>query len=196
MNKYAIHSIQSSPAESSKILADIKHSTGFVPHVYGLLANSPNALTAIDELNTSFVQSSFTAQEREIIALATSVENRCAYCVAGHTAFGLAEGINPSTVTAVRQAKRAPDERLETLRHFTSKLVRTRGAVTDVDIADFAKQGFMPDEVFELLIGVAAKVMTNFASKLAAIPLDEAFAPYAWSADTITDTNNIPIKIT
>lgn len=187
MQDHIIHTHLNAPVDCREILADIEGAAGFIPNVYGLLTNAPKALAAVAALNRAFEQSSFSAQEREIIALVTSVENRCTYCVAGHTAFALHQGVDPKIVAAIRDSRVAPEPKLEALRHFTATLVRTRGDVESADVEDFFEAGFDSNHVFEVLIGIAAKVMTNFASKLAAIPLDEAFAPHAWSADATVE---------
>lgn len=180
MHDFHIHTCLSAPVASREILADIESVAGFIPNVYGLLANAPQAIAAVTALNRAFDQSAFSAQEREIIALTTSLENQCAYCVAGHTAFALQQGVAPKTVAAIRECRTTPEPRHEALRNFTATLVRTRGVVESADIENFFEAGFDTHHVFELLIGIAAKCMTNFASKLAAIPLDKAFALHAW----------------
>lgn len=195
MTVFDIQTPTSAPRDSREILGDIEDMAGFVPNVFGLIANSPNALAGIHAMNAIFRQSSFSDQEQEVIALATSVENACGYCVAGHTTFALAVGIDPSVVADMRRNEKTSNTRLEALRHFVASLVSERGAVTRQEIAKFIASGFTVSQVFELLIGIAAKTVTNFASKMARIPLDEAFAANEWQAEIDREDAPTPIAI-
>jgi uncharacterized peroxidase-related enzyme len=191
MSGFKIHDVSTAPEDSRAILETLQGKVGFVPNVFGLIANSPVALDALVAVNACFEATSFTPAEREIISLATSVENQCRYCVAGHSTFAVALGVSPVEVEAIRSGKAAEDQRLEALRHFTSLLLQKKGEVSTKDIEAFLGAGFEEAHIFELLIGIIAKVMTNFASKLARIPVDDAFADHAWvpTTDMITDKN-------
>lgn len=180
MFEFQIHDAASSPTQSRAILEAIQDKTGFIPNVFGLIAMAPVALDALVAVNSCFYKSSFTPSECEVIALATSVENRCNYCVAGHSTFALRHGVSPGDVDAIRAGRTAGDERLEALRLFTTVLLRKKGAVSETDIEAFLNAGFKRSQIFELLIGVVAKVMTNFASKLGRIPVDDQFASQLW----------------
>ncbi len=192
MTTFDIQTRKSASRGAREILAEIEDTAGFIPNVFGLIANSPNALAAAHAMNTFFRKSSFTEQEQEVIALATSVQNQCAYCVAGHTTFALAVGIAPSVVADVRRNTATTDRSTEALRHFVSCVVRERGAVSRQELASFIAGGFTLSQVFELLIGVATKTVTNFASKIAGIPVDEAFAAHVWSAEVDSAEGYLP----
>jgi len=191
MSGFKIHDASTAPADSRDILITLREKAGFVPNVFGLIANAPVALAALAAVNNGFEETSFTPAEREIISLATSVENQCRYCVAGHSTFAVALGVSPVEVEAIRSGKAAEDQRLEALRHFTSLLLQKKGEVSMRDIDAFLGAGFEEAHIFELLIGIIAKVMTNFASKLARIPVDDEFADHAWvpTTDMIKDKN-------
>jgi uncharacterized peroxidase-related enzyme len=188
MTSYRIHTPENAPIGSRDILAEIEGMAGFVPNVFGLIANSPNALAALHAMNGFFKGSSFTPQEQEIIALATSVENRCSYCVAGHTTFAHALCVDPSVIEDVREARETTDNKAESLRLFVTRVVREKGAVSKQEVASFVAQGYTESQIFELLIGVATKMVTNFASKLANIPIDAAFAENAWAPEVGGET--------
>ncbi len=191
MSGFKIHDVSTAPAGSRDILETLQSKIGFVPNVFGLIANSPVALDALVAVNACFEATSFTPAEREVISLATSVENQCRYCVAGHSTFAIEYGVSPVVVEAIRSGRAAGDKRLEALRRFTSTLLQKRGEVGARDIEAFLGAGFTEAQIFELLIGVIAKVMTNFTSKMAQIPVDDAFAGHSWVPTTnmITDRN-------
>ena len=168
------------PPESREILDSVEQDFGFIPNIYRALAATPAALDALAALNTGFARSGFTPAEREIAALTTSVFNRCAYCVAAHSGLALAEGVDPRVIEAVRCGGVAPDTRLEALHRMTLAVLESRGELEPAQVRAFLNAGFQAPQIMELLIGIAAKVMTNFASKIAHLPLDDAFADQAW----------------
>ena len=181
MPGFKIETNATAPAASRDILDTIKAGIGFVPNVYGVFAGAPNALNALAAINACFDAASFTPGEREIIALTTSVYNQCPYCVAGHSTFALAHGVDPETVEAVRAGDFSNDPRLQVIGQLTLSILEKKGAVGPSEIRPFLNAGFQPGQILELLIGIAGKTMTNFASKIARIPLDDAFAAQAWT---------------
>ena len=98
MTGFKIETAITAPAEARDILRAVEAGVGFVPNVYGVFAGAPEALKALAAINASFDATSFTPAEREIIALTTSVYNQCPYCVAGHSTFALAHGVDPDPV--------------------------------------------------------------------------------------------------
>ena len=69
---------------------------------------------------------------------------------------------------------------------MTLSILEKKGALGPSEIRPFLNAGFQPAQILELLIGIAGKTMTNFASKTARIPLDDAFAAQAWSPTKTT----------
>tara|TARA_R110002094_G_scaffold10818_4_gene20795 strand:+ start:846 stop:1421 length:576 start_codon:yes stop_codon:yes gene_type:complete len=190
MTGFKIETSTTAPARSRDILDAIAAGLGFVPNVYGLFAGAPNAINALAGINTCFDATSFAPGEREIIALTTSVYNQCPYCVAGHSTFALAHGVDADTVEAVRSGDLSKDPRLQVIGQMTLSILEKKGALGPSDIRSFLNAGFQSEQILELLIGIAGKTMTNFASKIARIPLDDAFAAQAWSpATTLTPTS-------
>jgi AhpD family alkylhydroperoxidase len=139
-------------------------------------------LTAFAALNDQFAKTSFSPAERELIELTVSTENRCSYCVAGHSAFAAMQDVDEEIVRAAREGKPIPDRKLESLRRFTLALVRNRGMVTDSQVDRFLSAGYTQRQLLEVILGVCVKVMSNLANNAIGIPLDEAFAPYVWQA--------------
>lgn len=184
MADFRIHDVSTAPERSREILDAILDGKGFIPNVFGLIAEAPVVLEGIAAVNMCFDKTSFTPAEREVIALATSVENQCGYCVAGHSTFALKHGVSPADVAQIRSGARADDPRLEALRAFTTSLVRKKGLVSEADIEVFLLAGFKEAQILELLLGIIAKVMTNFASKLAHVPVDTEFAEHKWEPET------------
>lgn len=189
MTEFA-NSATTAPEARQSPLDAINAAVGFVPNVYGTFASVPAALKGLVSLNAAFEETSFSAAEREIIALTTSVYNRCPYCVAGHSTFALQHGVDSETVNAIRTGSFGLDPREHALGRTTLTILQRKGLLSAVDTATFLNAGYSSAQLLELLLGIAAKTMTNFASKIAKIPLDEAFLDQAWTPlDEKADSN-------
>jgi AhpD family alkylhydroperoxidase len=90
-----------------EIFDDIKRTKGidFVPNLWRTLATSPLLLELVwTQLKTLMHpeatgrQSRLDARTREIIALAVSATNGCAYCVNSHTAALRKQGVDTETL--------------------------------------------------------------------------------------------------
>lgn len=180
MQTFTIHTVQSAAASAASILQDTQNTLGFVPNLFGVLAESTPALQAFAALNTLFAESTFSAAERELIQLTVSTQNRCGYCVAGHTAFAAMQGVDEALVQASRNGTPVADRRLETLRRFTQSLVQQRGGVSETEIGWFLDAGYTRRQLLELILGVCVKTFSNLANNAIGIPLDDAFQPHEW----------------
>ncbi len=186
MTGFRIETAATAPEASREILGAIKEGLGFVPNVHGVFAAAPAALTGLTSLNAAFEETSFSPAECEIIALTTSVFKQCPYCVAGHSTFALQHGVDAVTIDAVRAGGVSDEPRLQALGQITLCILEKKGAIGAADIRPFLNAGFNAPQILELLVGVAGKTMTNFASKIARVPLDDAFAAQVWSPTKTT----------
>jgi len=167
------------------MLFAIQGMLGFVPNVFAVIAESAPALGAFVELNNRLSASSFDATEREIIQLATSAENRCTYCVAGHTAFAHMQDVSSDVVNAVRNDEPIADPRLEALNQFVRSLVRSGGMVPQSELDEFLDAGYTKAQVLEVILGICVKTFSNLANNVIGIPLDDEFKPFAWQSEPV-----------
>lgn len=73
-----------------------------MPNLYAGLANAPAALEAYIALSGFFDKTSLSAIERQLVLLATSVDNGCEFCVAAHSMIAKKMvGVPESVVAAV-----------------------------------------------------------------------------------------------
>ena len=78
---------------------------------------------------------------------------------------------------------------LEALRRFTETVVRTRGNIIPDDLDAFLEAGWEPAQVLEVVLGVAAKVMSNYTNSIAGTPLDDAVQSDQWTKPVIKPGN-------
>ena len=184
MSRFKIHTEESAAPAAGEALRSVKEAVGFVPNVFAIIAESVPALQAFVDLNTQLAQSSLSATERELIQIATSVENQCSYCVAGHTAFAAMQDVSPEVVEAVRSGLPIPDARLEALHRFTRLMVQQQGPIPEAEIEALFAAGYSPEQLLEVILGICVKTFSNLANSAIGIPLDNEFSSYAWEPNT------------
>ena len=182
MDNFPIHDTESATPEAAKVLAGVEAQLGFIPNVFGVLANSTPALAAFADLNGHFGASSLTDIERETVQIAASVERSSEYCVAGHSHFARDQQADETVVESLRSAGPVNDARLEALANFTRALVRSNGRVGPEDLEQFRAAGYDSAQALEVILGICVKTLSNLATNTFGIPLDEAFASSAWQA--------------
>lgn len=183
MEHFTIHNLQSAAPKARPILEGLAKMVGFVPNVFAVMGGTAPALSGFVEVTKQFSASLLTATEREIVHIATSVENGCGYCVAGHTAFAKAQKVNDAVIEAVRTRGAIADPKLAALHDFTRAMVAKRGHVTQKELERFRAAGYTEEQVFEVIIGISEKTISNLTSVSLNLPLDEAFRPFAWEPE-------------
>lgn len=182
MSIFSIHTAETAPEASRPFLENSRKHFGFAPNILGALAESPVALKGYLSLSGLFAGSSFTATERQIVLIAASAKNGCAYCVAAHSTMAAGEKVPEDVITALRDGEPIADARLEALRRFAEILVDKRGWASDGEVQDFIAAGYNREQVIEVVLGITQKTLSNYVNHLADTPLDDAFAPREWAA--------------
>lgn len=181
MTQFTTHTIQSAPAAAKPLLEAAKAKLGFIPNLYGNLAEAPAALQAYLDLSGHFDKTSFTPVERQVVLIAISTENNCEFCVAAHSLIARKiVRVPDAVIDALRQLKPLPDARLNTLALFTRAVVRDRGFVAQDVLAAFLKAGFTQSQVIEVVLGVAMKTLSNYVNHLTGTKTNPEFAAEAW----------------
>jgi uncharacterized peroxidase-related enzyme len=183
MSRYPFHSAESAPEAAAPILEKAKASLGFVPNLYAGLANAPAALEAYIALSGFFNKTSLTPIERQVVLLATSVENGCEFCVAAHSMIAKKMvGVPEAVVAALRQGRDPEDAKLAALTALTRAIVQERGWVADHPaLQRFLAAGYGQEQALEVVLGVTQMTLSNYANHLLDTPLNPAFESERWS---------------
>lgn len=182
MSEFPIHSIDSSPVDARELLERVQQKYGFVPNFLGELAAAPAALKTYLALGDLLGETGLTPIEQQLVLGTVSVANGCHYCVAAHSAGLKRAGLPPDQIEAVREDRSLASPKLEALRTLTMAIVRQRGWISQPDLQQFMDAGYRREQVFDVLVGVAMKTLSNYANHIAATPLDEKFERFAWTA--------------
>jgi len=178
----ALHDETTAPESSKPTLAAVHQANGFIPNLFRALANSSSSLSGFAALLEANDGGTLSPAERQIVQIVASIENQGTYCVAGHSTFAENIGMPLETITALREGRQLADKRYQGLADFTRALVRNRGHVTDDDKAALEAAGFGAEQIFEIIVGVALKTITNYVDSVFDLPLDVQFQGHAWAS--------------
>lgn len=187
MSQFRFYSVENAPAASRPLLEKVAGRLGFVPGMLAGMAESPAALEGYLTVAGIFERSSLSPVEQQVVMLATSVENGCEFCVGAHSfiARNMVK-VDSAEVDALRRGGKLTDQRLDALAAFTRQVVRGRGWVDDAQLQCFLDAGFSRAQVLDVILGVAAKTLSNYANHLLQTPLDVAFEKERWSAPAVS----------
>lgn len=180
INNFNIYLSDTAPIVSQAFLESFQENLGFIPNIFSVTAESSLALKSLVNLNNAFSTSQFLPHEQQIILLATSTENECIYCVAGHTKFSEQLNMDPAIVAAMRNKQALSDTKLNALSTMVRQLVIHRGRISEQVMDDFLQAGYSKEQFFELVLGICVKVFTNYVSNALSVPVDKEFEAYSW----------------
>lgn len=181
---FTAHTTETAPAGSAEVLEGVQAKMGFVPNLFAHLAESPTATKAYAQLSELLGQSSLSPQQLQIVLLATSVENRCHFCVAAHTAGGTKAGVARETLDAIRSKDTPDDPEDAALVQFTRRIVRERGWVPETDVKAFVDAGFSEAQVLDVITAVALKTLSNYSNHITNPALNAELEGFAWNPES------------
>lgn len=178
--KFPIHTPETAPLGSRTALAEINKRYGFIPNLAGVFAQSPGAMNAMLGLLAAYdsPELKLSPIERQLVLLTTSVANRCSYCTAAHSMLLDKLGLARSDIDHIQQSEPVSDKKLESLRRFVLAVVSSQGWPGEKELALFSGAGYGEAEVLEVLLGIAAKTLTNYTNHIAQPPTNEQFSAY------------------
>lgn len=173
------------PEASREVLGQVAKKFGFIPNMLGNMAHAPALLKSYLSVSALFDETSLTPTERQVVLLAASARNNCAYCVGAHTVIASMQKVPTDVVEAIRTRQPIANAKLEALRRFVEETVETRGWPSEETKRMFFGSGYSEAQAFEVIVGIGLKTMSNYMNHLAATELDEQFASGAWSAAAV-----------
>ena len=172
------HTLDSAPAGSRPVLAAMAKQ-GHVPVAVARLAASPQLLNGFLKASGLFESTDLDPVAREVVVLTIATRNRCHICVAMHTERLEALGASPDLISALRDQRPLPDERLAALQEFVLDVVATAGAVSAESLEAFLGHGYTAENALEVVLGIGAYTMSTLANRMTRAPLDYQLAAIA-----------------
>jgi AhpD family alkylhydroperoxidase len=184
MTQFTLYSVETAPEGSHDKLAEVTKAWGFTPKLHAMLAESPVALKAYDQLFGLVAESTLTTVEQQVAYQAINVFHGCEYCTAGHTYLSRNVGVPEDAIQALRNETPIADARLQALRIFAETVVRERGFASDAAIDAFINAGFTRANVLEVVTIIATKTISNYTNHLTKTPKEDFMADpsLGWTA--------------
>ena len=180
MSDYQLYDENTAPQQSRQTLQQVKGKYGFVPNLMAIMAESPSLLKAYATISQIFEETSFSDTEKQLVLLAVSHVNACDYCMAAHSTVAQMKQVPADIIAALRDGQPLADKKLEALRQFVLTVVKNRGHANEAEINAFLDAGYSRAQIFDVLVGVGMKTLSNYTNHLTNIPIDAAFQPQAW----------------
>jgi len=180
----ALLTIDSTTGKAKTLLEAAKQKLGFIPNMYGAMANELALFEAYARCYDAFrTEAGFTPVEQEVLFLVVSRENGCDYCMAAHSF--IADGMSkvPTEITdAIRDGRPIKDAKIAALATFAAKMVSSRGRPTDADVAAFKTAGYTEKSILGIILAISVKTLSNYTNHVFHTPVDGAFAGRIWKA--------------
>lgn len=166
MTSFTAYTLETALPEAKSILQSVQNTYNFIPNLFAYMAEAPTTIEAYIALNQLIAKSSLTPTQAQIALLAVSIENNCDFCTVAHRALGKAAGVNSQTLEALLSKSTIADASERALVAFTQAVVRERGFVSDQELATFFAAGFTKQQVFEVILVVTIKTLSNYSNHL------------------------------
>ncbi|MBI2253405.1 MAG: peroxidase-related enzyme [Proteobacteria bacterium] len=164
--------IDDAPEAARPLLEGVKKKFGMVPNMFRLVANSAAALKGYLGLADALGHGALPPQTRERIALAVAEINGCEYCLSAHSymAKNLTK-LDDAEITANRSG-RSNDLKADAAVSFAAKIARSRGQVSEADIAAVKAAGYDDGQLLEIVQHVALNTWTNYVNEVFKTEID------------------------
>ncbi len=166
MTAFTFYTMETASDEAKPILEKIQKGYGFVPNLFAYMAEAPTTLEAYLALNEIIEKTSFTPAQQQVALLAVSVENECDFCTVAHRAIGRMKQANQQTLDALNSRDKIDNDKDSALVNFTQSVVRERGRLPESIINEFLSAGFTTQQMFEVMIIVSIKTLSNYINHL------------------------------
>ena len=187
MSRLLLRTIENAPEETKDALKSVENRNGYLPNLLRILANAPIALETYLTVSGINTKGSLSIAEREAVQITAAATHGCGFFVAGHTAVAYKKaGLDEETLQALRSLQPVSVPRINAVAVFTRAVIRSRGRVTDEELAYFRNAGFDDAAALEVVLGVSLATLCNFANNLGQPPLNPELEPYHWTnAETV-----------
>ncbi len=183
MTDFTLYDESNAPEKSKPLLKESQKAFGMIPNLHAVMAEAPTLLEGYQKLHELAQQTSFNKEELTVVWQTVNVEHDCHYCVPAHTGIAKSMQVDDNLIQELRDDKTLSDAKLNTLKNTVLALTRGRGNVEQSVINEFFDAGYAQQQLLEIIVILAQKVMSNYTNHLADTPVDEPFKKFAWSRD-------------
>ncbi len=163
--RYPLPDLEELPSDIRERIEAVGARSGFVPNVFLALARRPAEFRAFFAYHDALMDrdEGLTKAEREMVVVATSAVNDCAYCVVAHGAILRVRAKDPLLADRVavnwRHASLSPRE--QAILRLASKVAERPGAVVEEDLQEALGAGLSEEEVWDVVAITAFFALSN-----------------------------------
>jgi uncharacterized peroxidase-related enzyme len=158
-------SLEEANTNSQEILNTVKGKIGMVPNLYATMAVSDKLLGGFLSFTEALKSGELSGKEYEVVALATSQVNECAYCLSAHTTIGKMNGLTEEDTLAIRNNS-ITDMKLNALAILARELADRKGKASYATINNFFEAGYSKI-AFAEVIGIVSLTIINNTTRCA-----------------------------
>ena len=166
MTDFTFYTTENASAPVKKIFGGIQQAYGFIPNLFAYMAEAPVTVEAYLALNDFVSKTSLTPAQQQTALLTASVENGCGFCTVAHTAIGKMKSASEQSLQAICSHNEITDPKDRALVNFTQSIMRKRGRLEESEIQAFLAAGFTKQQIFEVILIVAIKTLSNYSNLL------------------------------
>ncbi|HEX5337552.1 MAG TPA: carboxymuconolactone decarboxylase family protein [Gallionella sp.] len=166
MVSFTFHTPENTSGKTQELLAGIRKGYGFVPNLFGYMAEAPTTVEAYLALNELVSRTSLTPAQQQVALLAVSVANDCDFCTVAHRAMGKMKGASQQTLKAVSSHSAIDDPKDRALAEFAQSVTEKRGRPSDTEVQAFLNAGFTKQQILEVILIVSIKTLSNYINHL------------------------------
>ena len=166
MTDFTFYTPEQTSKQTQNLLVGIKKGLGFIPNMFGYMAEAPTTIEAYLELNGLVAKTSLTTAQQQIALLAVSVENGCDFCVIAHRAIGKMKNVDTQTLNQITLNNEVVDVKDRALVKFAQSVTRNRGRQPEAEVLAFLDAGFTKQQIFEVILIVSIKTLSNYINHL------------------------------
>jgi len=166
MDHFKFHTPENSSGQAKEILTEVNKKYGFVPNLFGYMAEAPYTIEAYAMLTELLAKTGLTAAQQQIALLAVSHYNNCDFCRTAHQAFGKMNKAKAQTLSAIVDNTEIEDVTDKALVDMVIAITDQRGWVEQEQLDAFIAAGFNRQNVYDLILVVTIKTLSNYSNHL------------------------------
>ncbi|PCI61172.1 MAG: carboxymuconolactone decarboxylase [Gammaproteobacteria bacterium] len=166
MSNFTFYTPENSSGAAQKILTKVESKYGFVPNLFAYMAEAPYLIEAYAMLNELLAKTDLSTPHQQVALLAVSHYNNCEFCQVAHRAFGKVNKANAQTLTAIVENLVIEDASDKALVDMVVAMTDQRGVVSDEQISSFLVAGFSRRNIYDLVLIISIKTLSNYANHL------------------------------
>ncbi|XP_049589646.1 uncharacterized protein si:ch211-175m2.5 [Syngnathus scovelli] len=165
IGRYPVPNKKDLPYDIVELMEEVEFKGGFLPNVFKVLSHRPAEFRAFFSYYNELMSKEtggLTKADRELIVVATSIHNKCLYCVVSHSALHRIYSKNPTlsdqVVVNYENAELQPRERA--MLDFAMTVCRA-DTITDEHFKSLEEVGFDREDAWDIAAIAAFFAMSN-----------------------------------